>query len=266
MRRANASVKATWSTTAIRSFTEAVKPVAETAYIAPPSGWFLEKEIPMRQKVFALIDETLAALKAAGTLKLEQMPGYTVEPPKNAAHGDWAVNVAMVLNKPRASRPGHRQRDREGAGGHGGHRRQGGGGGPGLPELHAQANGDPAGGARGAAGRRGVRAAGAQVDGQADAWWSSCRRTRRARCTSATRAARSWATRSSRLLDAAGHDVTREFYINDYGKQVETLGRTVHKRYRQLFGEQVSWPRASTPPSTSSTSRRRGRPRWATST
>ena len=30
----------------------------------------------------------------------------------------------------------------------------------------------------------------------------------------------------SRLLDAAGHSVTREFYINDYGKQVETLGRT----------------------------------------
>ena len=37
----------------------------------------------------------------------------------------------------------------------------------------------------------------------------------------------------ARLLEAAGHDVTREFYINDFGKQVETLGRTVHKRYRR---------------------------------
>ena len=43
----------------------------------------------------------------------------------------------------------------------------------------------------------------------------------------------------SRLLDAAGHDVTREFYINDAGNQVETLGRTVFKRYQQLFGVQV---------------------------
>ena len=51
----------------------------------------------MRQKVFALIADTLAALKSAGTLKLEQVPGYTVEPPKNPAHGDWAVNVAMLL-------------------------------------------------------------------------------------------------------------------------------------------------------------------------
>jgi arginyl-tRNA synthetase len=44
----------------------------------------------------------------------------------------------------------------------------------------------------------------------------------------------------SRLLDAAGHDVTREFYINDSGKQVETLGRTIHKRYRELYGQQVT--------------------------
>jgi arginyl-tRNA synthetase len=43
----------------------------------------------------------------------------------------------------------------------------------------------------------------------------------------------------ARLLDAAGHEVTREFYINDYGNQVNILGRTLHKRYRQLFGENV---------------------------
>ncbi len=44
----------------------------------------------------------------------------------------------------------------------------------------------------------------------------------------------------ARLMDAAGHDVTREFYINDSGKQVETLGRTIYKRYRELFGEAVT--------------------------
>jgi arginyl-tRNA synthetase len=43
----------------------------------------------------------------------------------------------------------------------------------------------------------------------------------------------------SRLLDAAGHEVTREFYINDAGNQVETLGRTVFKRYQQLFGVEI---------------------------
>jgi arginyl-tRNA synthetase len=44
----------------------------------------------------------------------------------------------------------------------------------------------------------------------------------------------------ARLLDAAGHDVTREFYINDFGRQVETLGRTVFKRYLQLFGREIT--------------------------
>ncbi len=43
----------------------------------------------------------------------------------------------------------------------------------------------------------------------------------------------------ARLLDAAGYDVTKEFYVNDYGRQVEILGRTVLKRYRQLFGAEI---------------------------
>lgn len=43
----------------------------------------------------------------------------------------------------------------------------------------------------------------------------------------------------ARLLKASGHDVVTEFYVNDMGNQVETLGRTIHKRYRELFGESV---------------------------
>ncbi len=43
----------------------------------------------------------------------------------------------------------------------------------------------------------------------------------------------------SRLLEAAGHDVTREFYINDYGAQIDKLGRAVFGRYRELFGQKV---------------------------
>jgi arginyl-tRNA synthetase len=41
------------------------------------------------------------------------------------------------------------------------------------------------------------------------------------------------------LLSAAGYDVTRECYINDVGNQVKTLGKSVHARYRELFGESV---------------------------
>jgi arginyl-tRNA synthetase len=44
----------------------------------------------------------------------------------------------------------------------------------------------------------------------------------------------------ARLFEAAGYKVTREFYVNDAGNQIETLARTIHKRYRELFGESVT--------------------------
>lgn len=39
-----------------------------------------------------------------------------------------------------------------------------------------------------------------------------------------------------RLYEAAGYDVTREYYINDAGAQVEHLGESISARYRTLLG------------------------------
>ena len=44
------------------------------------------------------------------------------------------------------------------------------------------------------------------------------------------------------LLAAAGHDVTREYYINDAGAQVQVLGRSAYLRYREALGETVTIP------------------------
>ena len=41
------------------------------------------------------------------------------------------------------------------------------------------------------------------------------------------------------VLQFAGHEVTREYYINDAGGQVDTLARSVHLRYREALGEDV---------------------------
>ncbi len=38
------------------------------------------------------------------------------------------------------------------------------------------------------------------------------------------------------LLDAAGYDVTREYYINDGGAQVDVLARSAFERYREAHG------------------------------
>ena len=44
------------------------------------------------------------------------------------------------------------------------------------------------------------------------------------------------------LLKAAGFDVQKEYYINDVGKQMETLGRSTWIRYRQLLGQADPFP------------------------
>lgn len=45
-----------------------------------------------------------------------------------------------------------------------------------------------------------------------------------------------------RLFSACGAQVEREYYVNDHGVQVETLGRSVAARYRELLGETVEFP------------------------
>jgi arginyl-tRNA synthetase len=49
------------------------------------------------------------------------------------------------------------------------------------------------------------------------------------------------------LLRWAGFDVVREYYVNDHGAQVQTLARSVHLRYQELFGRPVTLPPRSYP-------------------
>lgn len=44
------------------------------------------------------------------------------------------------------------------------------------------------------------------------------------------------------LLDFAGYDVTREYYINDAGKQVANLALSIEARYKQALGLEASMP------------------------
>lgn len=41
------------------------------------------------------------------------------------------------------------------------------------------------------------------------------------------------------VLEYAGYSVTREYYVNDAGGQVDVLARSVHLRYREALGEDV---------------------------
>ena len=49
------------------------------------------------------------------------------------------------------------------------------------------------------------------------------------------------------LLDYAGYDVTREYYINDGGAQVDVLARSVFLRYLEAHGQAVSFAEGTYP-------------------
>jgi arginyl-tRNA synthetase len=46
----------------------------------------------------------------------------------------------------------------------------------------------------------------------------------------------------ARLLEACGHDVTREYYFNNAGRQMQVLGESVRARYLELLGWPASFP------------------------
>jgi len=46
----------------------------------------------------------------------------------------------------------------------------------------------------------------------------------------------------SRMLAFTGHQVQKEFYINDYGTQMELFGKSVYARYMELFGGSYPFP------------------------
>ena len=41
------------------------------------------------------------------------------------------------------------------------------------------------------------------------------------------------------LLEFGGHEVTREYYVNDAGGQVDVLARSAHLRYREALGDEI---------------------------
>ena len=49
-----------------------------------------------------------------------------------------------------------------------------------------------------------------------------------------------WGDALCRLLSDAGYDVTREYYVNDAGNQIDMLAESIYSRYCELYG--VSYP------------------------
>jgi arginyl-tRNA synthetase len=186
----------------------------------------------------AHIDHVLTALEGEGQLA----PGIdcgpvAVEPPRDPSHGDLATNAAMVLAKRAGTNP----------------RALAGLIAPKLGEIDEVESADIAG-----PGFINIRL-------KPDVW----RDELRAILSSASDYGRSASGQGSRvnveyvsanptgpmhmghcrgavvgdalagLLEHAGFAVTREYYVNDAGSQVDTLARSAHLRYREALGEAI---------------------------
>ena len=201
----------------------------------------------MRQHVAEIVQRAIARGAAEG-----RWPALTasfgVEPPRDPRHGDFAVNAALVLAKP-AGRPpreiaqGIVEAIRAEDGGRSIESLEIAGPGfvnvrlhpsvwlAGLPEVVEQGN------------RFGRTAVGGGRKVIVE--FVSANPTGPMHVGHGRNAVTGDAVAS--LLDWSGHAVTREYYVNDAGAQVQTLARSVHLRYQELLGRSVVMPPKSYP-------------------
>jgi len=188
----------------------------------------------------ALVLDTLQAMQEAGELPQGlDTANVTVEPPRDAAHGDMATNAAMVLAKPAGMKP----RDIAGSLAE---RLSGEDwiesaevAGPGFLNLRLSASvwqgvirkalseGEAFGRSEMGKGQKvNVEYVSANPTGPLH--------------VGHTRGA-VFGDALASLLDYAGYDVTREYYINDGGAQVDVLARSVYLRYLEAHGQAVAF-------------------------
>lgn len=183
----------------------------------------------------ALVLAEIAAMQAAGELPAGLDTGpVTVEPPRDAGHGDMATNAAMVLAKPAGLPP--RQIAEALAAGLAADPRIAGAevAGPGFLNIRLRPvvwqGLVPAILAAGEGYGRSALGQGRRVNVE----FVSANPTGPMHVAHARGAVVGDAL--ARLLAFAGWEVTREYYINDGGAQVDVLARSAFERYREAHG------------------------------
>jgi arginyl-tRNA synthetase len=184
----------------------------------------------IRAAVIGALDEMVAGGVLPEGLNFDAV---AVEPPRDAGHGDMATNAAMVLAKPAGMKPRDiaealaaklnadgRIASAEVAG-------------PGFLNLRL----DPAVWASLVEAVLGTEGYGRSTIGQGqrvNVEYVSANPTGPLHVGHTRGAVFGDALAS--LLEYSGHDVTREYYINDGGAQVDVLARSVFERYREARG------------------------------
>ncbi len=185
----------------------------------------------------AFREKVIEAVYAAGIGHEVSVVNVTVEPPRDASHGDLATNAAMVLSKAAGKNPRVLAESLAAYLRGVAHVSAVDIAGPGfinirLADSYWQAQIDVINGAGDDYGRSTV-GAGQRVNVE----YVSANPTgpmHMGHCRGAV-----VGDALADLLTFAGYDVTKEYYINDAGGQVDTLARSAHMRYRQALGDTI---------------------------
>ncbi|MCG7347524.1 arginine--tRNA ligase [Sphingomonas sp. ACRSK] len=189
----------------------------------------------------AHLDAALDALVAAGDLPegLERR-AVTVEPPRDASHGDLSTNAAMVLAKPARTNPRALAEKLAAELGKLDAVAEVSVAGPGFINLTLtddtwrdelrgiiQAGGDYGRSTMGAGTTVNIEYVSANPTGP----------MHMGHCRGAV-----VGDALASVLEFVGHKVIREYYVNDAGGQVDVLARSAHLRYREALGETIEIP------------------------
>ena len=194
----------------------------------------------MKHELQALVESALRALRDEGEFALESMPSVVVERARDPRHGDFATPVALGLGRvlrrnPRAiaERLAERLSETSRIG-------QVEVAGPGFVNFRLSAAAlqgvvqEIA--AKGEAYGRSQRGGGRRIQVE----FVSSNPTGPLHVGHGRNAA--YGAVLANLLDAAGFDVQREYYVNDIGRQMDTLVLSVWLRYLERRGEPADFP------------------------
>jgi arginyl-tRNA synthetase len=196
---------------------------------------------PLERKKEALKQEIKRAVIAADLVKETEIPEIVLEVPREKAHGDWATNIAMQLTRIARKNPREiaqkivAEIDRQ----------QGGIrdiqiAGPGfinffldrsfLTDVLVEIK------RSGAAYGRSDSGKGEKINVE----FCSANPTGKLHLGHARGSAVGDAL--SNILDAAGYEVTREYYINDAGNQMNLMALSIEARYFEGLGKEIEFP------------------------
>jgi arginyl-tRNA synthetase len=188
----------------------------------------------------ALVKQALGRAIGSGKLKVDKSPPVIIERPRDKTHGDWASNIAMMLAKQAGMAPREvaktllEELDR--------------------PDYLAETEIAGPGFINFRLSRAWLQHSLAEIARRGDSYGKAESPTG-ARVQIEFVSANPvgpmhvghgrWAAVGdslARLLEAAGDQVAREFYVNDWGNQMRIFGASVAARYRELLGRPAELP------------------------